>query len=315
MSGSTFNSLEHMLLCHVCFEGFDESGDCVPRLLPCSHTLCHKCLRKLTRERFVTCPECRTTHPTPESEERSFSQNNYILTILREKHSKEDNLLKEASNEHDKVISFMEHCSTNDDGQKDDKDADADKDKKQEFLMNRIKAVKNTIWKNEFDVRAARAEVEKRSTTSVEKLREKQEELVDYITKRIEDLKKNVVDHKTEVLAKLDQEIGVLEENIAGLDALEDQLGRDEHDSDINNNLESIRKIEQNVKRNQTDIIYRYIEYYENTVPIFDLNKVCGHLRQEDKWVSQSSENGLTRPRATGKKNFSCYFILELISI
>ena len=209
----------------------------------------------------------------------------------------------------------MKHCSTNDGGQKDDKDADADKDKKQEFLMNRIKAVKNTIWKNEFDVRAARAEVEKRSTTSIEKLREKQEELVDYITKRTEDLKKNVVDHKTEVLAKLDQEIGVLEENIAGLDALEDQLGRDEHDSDINNNLESIRKIEQNVKRNQTDIIYRYLEYYESTVPIFDFNKLCGHLRQEERWVCQSSEKGLTRPRATGKNNFSFSFILELISI
>ena len=175
--------------------------------------------------------------------------------------------------------------------------------------MNRIRAVKNTIWKNEFDVRAARAEVEKKSSTAVEKLREKQEELFDFITKRIEELKKNVVDHKTEVLAKLDQEIGVLEENIAALDALEDQLNADEPNFDINNHLESIRKIEQNVKRNQTDIVYRYLEYHENTVPIFDLNKLCGHLRQEEKWVSQSSESGLTRPRATGRNNVNFFFI------
>ena len=174
--------------------------------------------------------------------------------------------------------------------------------------MNRIRAVKNTIWKNEFDVRAARAEVEKKSSTAVEKLREKQEELFDFITKRIEELKKNVVDHKTEVLAKLDQEIGVLEENIAALDALEDQLSTDEHD-----NLEFVRKVEQDVKRNQTDIIYRYLEYYDNTVPIFDLNKLCGHLRQEERWVSQSSESGLTRPRAKGRNNVNFYVILELI--
>ena len=308
MADATFNSLEHMLLCHVCFEGFDESRDCVPRLLPCSHTLCHRCLRKLTRERSVTCPECRTTHITSESEERSFPQNSYILTILREKHNREDN--QEVNNERHKVINFTKHCSTNENGQKDNKDAEADKDKEQEFLINRIRAVKNTIWKNEFDVRAARAEVEKKSSTAVEKLREKQEELFDFITKRIEELKKNVVDHKTEVLAKLDQEIGVLEENIAALDALEDQLSTDEHD-----NLEFVRKVEQDVKRNQTDIIYTYLEYYENTVPIFDLNKVCGYLRQEERWVSQSSEKELTRPRATGKNNVSFYSIMELISI
>ena len=139
-------------------------------------------------------------------------------------------------------------------------------------------------------------------------MREKQEELFDFITKRIEELKKNVVDHKTEVLAKLDQEIGVLEENIAALDALEDQLSTDEHD-----NLEFVRKVEQDVKRNQTDIIYRYLEYYDNTVPIFDLNKLCGHLRQEERWVSQSSESGLTRPRATGRNNVNFFFILEMI--
>ena len=96
---------------------------------------------------------------------------------------------------------------------------------------------------------------------------------------------------------------------------MEDQLNSDEPNSDINNNLESIRKIEQDVKRNQTDIIYGYLEYYENTVPISDLNKVCGYLRQEERWVSQSSEKELTRPRATGKNNVSFYSIMELISI
>ena len=130
MADSTFNSLEHMLLCHVCFEGFDESGDYVPRLLPCSHTLCHRCLGKLTCQRSATCPECRTTHTTPESEERSFPQNSYILTILREKHNREENHLKEVSNKHDKVISFTKHCSINQNGQKDKKDAEEDKDQK-----------------------------------------------------------------------------------------------------------------------------------------------------------------------------------------
>ena len=293
MADPTFDSVEHMLLCHVCLEGFEESGDYVPRLLPCSHTLCHKCLGKLIQERYITCPECRTTHPTPESEDRSFPQNKYILTTLGGKQSGE-----------------KKHCIINQNGNKNEKDSKADKEKKQKFLMNRISAVKNIIWKNEFDFRAAKAEVENKSTTSVEKMRGKQDELVGFITKRIDELKKEVVDHKTEVLTKLDQEIADLQENVDALDTIKDQLNTDE----IQNNLEAIRKIEQNIKHNQTDMIYRYLEYYENTVPIFDLNKTCGYLTQQEKWVSQSSESESKKPRAMSKSNkFLSHFTYDNI--
>ena len=147
------------------------------------------------------------------------------------------------------------------------------------IFTNRIRAVKNIIWKNDLDLRTAKAEVEKTSTTSVEKLREKQEELVGFITKRIDELKKDVVDHKSEVLAKLDREIANLEEVIVAFDTIKDQPNTNE----TNNSLEIIRKIEQNIKLDQRDMIYRYLEYYENTVRIFDLNKMCGHLRQQER--------------------------------
>ncbi len=48
-------SFEETLTCPVCMDLFDD-----PRLLPCSHTFCCKCLRSTRNNRsFMICPLCR----------------------------------------------------------------------------------------------------------------------------------------------------------------------------------------------------------------------------------------------------------------
>ena len=73
--------MDEFTSCPVCFEDYEESGDHVPRLLPCSHTLCNKCVRELKRGKRVTCPQDRQTHKTL-NETNNFPQNNYILQQL-----------------------------------------------------------------------------------------------------------------------------------------------------------------------------------------------------------------------------------------
>ena len=68
--------------CPVCFESYEECGEHVPRLLPCTHTLCENCVRGLLKEKSLRCPECRTTHLAP-SEVLNFPQNKYILILIR----------------------------------------------------------------------------------------------------------------------------------------------------------------------------------------------------------------------------------------
>ena len=82
-----FNSLEGILNCPVCFEdyGINEDND-IPRLLPCSHTLCGKCTQGLIQKKSLQCPECRKCHPA-ENGARSFPQNKYILSTIRRKTS------------------------------------------------------------------------------------------------------------------------------------------------------------------------------------------------------------------------------------
>ena len=76
--------LDLRLSCKICHEKFKEDGDHVPRLLPCTHTMCSSCIRQKIRGAWVECSECEEKHVTKQDEE-SFPQNKYILTQIRAK--------------------------------------------------------------------------------------------------------------------------------------------------------------------------------------------------------------------------------------
>ena len=70
--------------CPVCYETFDIERT-IPRLLPCSHTVCEKCLSELLRPgRGVICPQCRKRHGA-ENRVNGFPQNKYIVKIMSNK--------------------------------------------------------------------------------------------------------------------------------------------------------------------------------------------------------------------------------------
>ena len=81
MAKAALDNLEHILACQICLEDFEETGDKVPRILPCSHTVCQKCLAQLIRQKLVKCPECRLKHKA-KNDVKSFPQNKYILAFV-----------------------------------------------------------------------------------------------------------------------------------------------------------------------------------------------------------------------------------------
>ena len=66
------------MTCSARFEAYTEIGDHIPRILPCYHTLCEKCIRQLILHKKLECPECRANHeakhgPTVLSKINTFS--------------------------------------------------------------------------------------------------------------------------------------------------------------------------------------------------------------------------------------------------
>ena len=73
--------LDDSVFCPVCFERYSESGVAVPRLLPCTHTMCHACVDMLIKNSTLVCPQDRKAHAAL-SGVLSFPQNKYVLKIL-----------------------------------------------------------------------------------------------------------------------------------------------------------------------------------------------------------------------------------------
>lgn len=48
--------------CSVCIEPYTETGDRIPKVLGCGHSLCKRCIDKITLpSKQINCPECRKT--------------------------------------------------------------------------------------------------------------------------------------------------------------------------------------------------------------------------------------------------------------
>ena len=75
---NTFQKMSSSI-CPVCFEIYHKEGSRCPKLLPCTHTVCVQCLRKLLCKGQVQCPECRLHHQVPSRGVPAFATNRYVL--------------------------------------------------------------------------------------------------------------------------------------------------------------------------------------------------------------------------------------------
>ena len=97
--------------CPVCLESFD-TEDIVPRILPCFHSVCVRCLERLMRKKkSVACPQCRKRHKAG-ANVQSFPENKYIVRNLEEK---KEAYSFDVCDKHEKALNLYcknEECKT-----------------------------------------------------------------------------------------------------------------------------------------------------------------------------------------------------------
>ena len=248
-------SLELLFQCQVCFEDFEEDGAHVPRLLPCTHTLCHTCIRQLIQGDKIECPECREKHEA-KKEEKSFPQNKYLLTQIKRKSSQEQPTAHEFQKceEHGKELSLFclvpecnkPICRTC--LKKDHRGHDVIEieDQEKEVLMNEVMKVKMNLEAKVIIISIAKEHIIERTNSVIADLRKTKGEIVSVIDIMIEE---------SERQNRL--------ENIH----IDDEL------SAMNSSIELLSSIQQNIKEEE-DMSYEGIMNHRDTVTgISDHNK------------------------------------------
>ena len=251
------NSLELLLSCQVCFEEFEEDGDHVPRLLPCTHTLCHTCIGQLIQRNKIECPECRKKHEARE-EEKSFPQNKYLLTQMKRKslniqptilefqkcvdHGKELNLFCRTSGCNKPICRI---CL-----RKQHKEHDVIDIEEQEkgVLMKELKKILSNLGAKLNILSVAKRDIQEKANAAVEQMKKKKEEIDKVFDKMMKEAERqNKLDE-----TQINNEISAINSNMELLSCLEQNMETEEEVSyeEIKNNQETVRGIIENNKAN-----------------------------------------------------------------
>ena len=89
------------LSCPVCFEKYETAGEKLPRIFPCTHTVCDKCITDIIKNAELVCPKCRNKYRAANGA-KSFPENPYIINtinIIEEKKEEEFESCKEHKRE------------------------------------------------------------------------------------------------------------------------------------------------------------------------------------------------------------------------
>ena len=201
----------YVAFCVVCSEEYRETGEHVPRIFPCSHTVCEGCIsRKLLRKFSLDCPQCGASHFAPDGL-NSFPINRYILAHIHktadrpetktpcEAHSREQNL-------------FCVDCETPiclfclKDGHK---GHDFRDDEEEKQSGSDIVSVGKNIQESKDELESLQQKHREAYQTCVQQIKSKTTELVDMIkeksTQFVEDLKDKASKFDAEVSHMLNQ--------------------------------------------------------------------------------------------------------------
>ena len=302
-----FRNVDDVMSCQVCFEPYQSTGEHVPRILPCNHTLCEKCIGQLIQRSYIVCPECRARHFAGDSK-LTFPQNKYILVNIHKtetptqcdprggickKHRKEKEFHCTDTKCNKAICSscFLEEHKSHD-------VVEMEKEEKI-VLLRKLHAIKIDLEAKRKNVLDAKQEVQANIETCISDIKTKKDELINSISKRMDVLAYYVIGQKKEVTREFNKDVAILDENIRVLDSIKDNVHKAGTNIDISSSLDMVGdNVVQNLLGSR---IYRYHKYKKNVLGNESNDRQCGDIILCEKRVNLPAlEIEITRP--TGEK-------------
>ena len=310
------DSLEHLLSCQVCFHEFREDGEHIPRLLPCTHTLCETCIGQLIRNDKLECPERRKVHEAKDV--KSFPQNKYILTQIKRKSHDDGGTLfgTEICKEHQKELilfctesacqkaicilclkqSHRKHGFTDvEDGRK-------------EVALQSVVSIKRNLQTKIAMIAATRDDVKTQTENCISDIIKEKEAII----KHFETMIKDAEEKDEEMMTKLNNEITTLTENLSLLTTIEKKIA-EEAGPEQNlktDEFETLKELKENANKFLSGKrTYTYLEYAprDSSAPSVYGSIVETDLAVELPMIPQSTEGPNLRMKdVSGTSQLKC---------
>ena len=329
------DSLQHLLSCVVCLEEFEEDGDHIPRLLPCTHTLCEICVKQLIRNNKMECPECRAKHEAPR-EEKSFPQNKYLLIHVKTKPGDEGKIKpereeKELCEEHRKELILF--CNESECKKpicllclkKSHKKHDVTDivDEKRDVLKKKISYIEKNLREKISGLNTAKCEVSRKTEACLGNLEKRREEIIEEIDKQFEKMKKETKDQLKETNSYIENEVTALNENLNLLSTIKQNTNVDDDDDDNYSDVIGMIETVEGVKDIVNQCIsghrtYRYPEFLMAPVSFGNIVTTTYDMKllevEEDTMLMETNLRNVTdtsQLKCTGKHNIISTTVLH----
>ena len=288
------DSLDYILECPICFEQFTSEGRNVPRMLPCTHTFCEKCIEGLQRSSedcdVFECPECKEKHPVKRAV-KTFQQNRYVLPTIRR------NKDKVACKEHGKDILFFCNnreclksicitCLITEHKNHDFLDLKKLREGKYKLLSQNIDSMKECLKSNKEKILGTKKGLNESLEKCMAQIKIERETKIKAVTKflsiRYDDLLKAVRDHRDNENKKISEDVKAIEEKLKQLDLTEADLDpRALSLEDVNTKLTTVTDIATQVQNNLAGSrTFKHFQYKETETSEQDVEKLCGELNE-----------------------------------
>ena len=271
---------ESRLSCKGCLQEFTEDGDHCPRLLPCTHPLCHSCLATLIPGSQLECPECGEKHEVRE-EEKSFPPHKEIFTQIKRKTSKVEPIVHEFQKceiHGNTVNMFCKEpgcnkpiCRTCLVEQHKDHDFTKMEEPEKESLMREVVKIKANFETKVKILSDAKKDIEEKTAAVLEDIKKRREEINRYFDKMIVETegKKKLSD------VQIDNEVSAINSNIEPLSSIYENMVLEKNISyeKIMENRETLKWVsEHNVKDFSGERSFSYPDFVVDRSSVQELS-------------------------------------------
>ena len=303
------DSLEEILSCQVCFEEFEEDGDHVPRILPCSHTLCHTCIGRLIERIRIECPECRMKHDA-KKEEKSFPQNKYIIIQIKKTQKLQvDHSQPEKCKEHGKELNIFckepgcqrvicISCLSHDHKKHEVVEIEERKKEMMAILQKNIKAVTDNLKRKMQNITKAKQDAKKKIEKNIKDLKMKKEQYDKLIRESEAQMK--------QIEIKTNQDLNAMNETLNLLHDIDKRAEAREMETyrTIDNKLDTVSGIIQNVNKHLTGRrTYEYHIYATNIETQTTKREISVDIKEEIHVAVESLDSKRTKRYAEEQTN------------
>ena len=280
--------------CPVCFDEYTETDERIPKILPCSHSLCEKCLEVLIRNNKMDCPECRVNHEAA-SGTKSFPQNKYIVTHLQKKQmieAKAHKIISDGSCEmcpehrREKIFfckdagckkSVCPICFARHHRNHQSIDLEAQK-KKCEPLLANIEALNRDLLETRRHLVCTKEDADNQILACTKAIKSQKEEMMKEMNKKFDSMLKEVTSMTRN---DIDKKIAAIDESIILLDNMKEKVDPvDMTDDSINSSLETVQDMA--VQNRDFDAgnpsLLTNIKYSPGVINSEMIDRICGCL-------------------------------------